>query len=418
MDNKNLSEVDNRINVLIQMLKCIDTAGLTIYTPDFQVVESTLEHVDVMSSFFALGVDRKMYADASVNEMEVISQLRNHFAPNVFINELGLMWISDVWIEENAVKQIYLLGPVFIDDIAANEIEKKLTKHLLSVKLKHQIVNFITEMPVVSLNRMYEYGIMLHYCITNEKIMVSDYWYPKISEAEDEQTLLEPKHGTYIAEQRILKLVEEGNLGYRSVLDSYISTGEVGRYSTGQYLRQEKNTIIIFITLCSRAAIRGGVNSETAYNLSDMYIRNVEQANDIATLTLINREMVQDFVVRVHRIRHTTAKISPRIQKTCDYIGVNLDKKIDIGQLAKMAGYTDYYYSDKFRQEVGKSVRKYIMECKMEKAKELLLQTTMTIQEISELLGYANQSYFGEIFRKQSGISPSAFRERSMKKES
>lgn len=150
--------------------------------------------------------------------------------------------------------------------------------------------------------------------------------------------------------------------------------------------------------------------SETAYDLCDTYIRRTEETQDLGSLTLLNREMFHDFVVRVHRQKINARNISPQIAKACDYICLHLNEKVDIHFLAQYLGYSDYYFSNKFKQEVGMTVRDFVMEQKVEKAKSMLCNTTDSILEISVALGYGSQSYFGEVFRKFTGMTPVEYR--------
>ena len=68
------------------------------------------------------------------------------------------------------------------------------------------------------------------------------------------------------------------------------------------------------------------------------------------------------------------------------------------------------YLSTLFRQETKINFKAYIKSLKMDKAKELLSTTNMTIQEISEFLGYRTASYFSEIFHAEIGVLPSEYR--------
>ena len=83
--------------------------------------------------------------------------------------------------------------------------------------------------------------------------------------------------------------------------------------------------------------------------------------------------------------------------------------------LASQAGYTEYYFSHKFKQEMGLSVADYIRQEKVRQAKLLLSGTRMSIQEISDELNYGSRSYFSSTFQKETGISPSEYREQNRK---
>ena len=96
-------------------------------------------------------------------------------------------------------------------------------------------------------------------------------------------------------------------------------------------------------------------------------------------------------------------------------MSIHIKEKLSISQLARQAGYTEYYFSHKFKNEVGCSVADYIKHEKIQQAKLLLSGTKMSIQEISEELSFGSRSYFSSSFQKETGLSPSEYRERNIK---
>lgn len=102
-----------------------------------------------------------------------------------------------------------------------------------------------------------------------------------------------------MAETNILKLVEEGNLGYKEEMEK-IKAGNVGKFADGDYLRQAKNNVIVFCGLCARAAVKGGIAPEISYVLREQYIRRTESANCLAEVTKVNADMLDEYVRRVH----------------------------------------------------------------------------------------------------------------------
>lgn len=102
--------------------------------------------------------------------------------------------------------------------------------------------------------------------------------------------------------------------------------------------------------------------------------------------------------------------MSPAIQSICYYIQQHLAESLSIGELAKRVGYTEYYFSHKFKKETGVSVNEYISNEKINKAKLLLSGTNERIQDISDSLAYSNRSYFYSCFQKKVGLSPTEYR--------
>lgn len=71
---------------------------------------------------------------------------------------------------------------------------------------------------------------------------------------------------------------------------------------------------------------------------------------------------------------------------------------------------TPVYVSNVVKQVTGRTAGDNITDCLVRKAKSLLLTSTLSIQQISDRLGFQNQSHFGTFFRRAVGTSPKAFR--------
>ena len=102
---------------------------------------------------------------------------------------------------------------------------------------------------------------------------------------------------------------------------------------------------------------------------------------------------------------------SKYIQSTCDFIDLHASEKLSLTEIAGRIGYTEYYLSRKFKQEMGISINDYIKKVKVDKAKTLLTATDLSIQEICDQLNFGSRSFFSEIFRKVTGTPPASYRE-------
>ncbi len=400
--------MEEKIRFFRELLSSITNMYFTTLDADFNLHYSDAEHLEIFLSFFRLGIKYdEMLEQVSITVPDTSGYREN---PVLCTNSVGMAWISDIEYKRNRIEKIHMIGPVFLDDYSIKSIEKGLEHLQLTVKMRHEFMEVIKELPVISINRFYEYGIMLHYCLTGQKIGISDFIFADDTQNISEQ-VMEEKHGIYMTETNILKLIEDGNLGYKKEMEKY-KGGEVGKFSRGDYLRQAKNSVIIFCALCARSAIQGGIAPETAYVLRDQYIQKAESAESIAAVNKVNQLMLDDYVHRVHYAKRNN-KISSAIRETCDYIALNLNEKWDIHFLASRQGYSDYYFSEKFKKETGLSVRAYTIKKKLERAQEYLKYSNMSVQEISDELGFSSQSHFGRIFREETGVSPGEYRMRN-----
>jgi AraC-like DNA-binding protein len=257
---------------------------------------------------------------------------------------------------------------------------------------------------------LFEYGLMLHYCVTGRKITINDLRYagfdtPKPGGGK----ALPDNHASWAMERKLLQLVEEGNPDYKKLAGKLAAIGNLSNLGNNDSIRHYKNLTIIFTALCTRAAIRGGVPPEIAYTLSDNYIRSIEGCKNLAEIAEINSTMQEDFVRRARQAK-TNGGVSPQVQKVRHYVQTHLTEKISIPILAAYVGYSETYISKKFKKETGRTIVDYINASKIEHATELLISDERPIGEIAEELGFHSQSYFCERFREYAGVAPSEYR--------
>ena len=92
-----------------------------------------------------------------------------------------------------------------------------------------------------------------------------------------------------------------------------------------------------------------------------------------------------------------------------DYITQHYRENITIEQLAEMVDRSSNYVSSIFKKTTGMTISAYKQQIKISVACDLLTSSTMNIGEISNYLGFCEQSYFNKVFKKMTGTLPSTF---------
>lgn len=100
------------------------------------------------------------------------------------------------------------------------------------------------------------------------------------------------------------------------------------------------------------------------------------------------------------------------VEKMQEHIKLNYrDCNLNVESIAGMAGYTSYYFSKIFKELTGMNVVDYIKQIRINKAKELLRNEEIKVSDIPELIGFTNSGHFYSTFKKDVGLTPSAYRE-------
>jgi YesN/AraC family two-component response regulator len=98
------------------------------------------------------------------------------------------------------------------------------------------------------------------------------------------------------------------------------------------------------------------------------------------------------------------------ISNSIEYINEHFTENVDLKKLAAIEHYNISYYSEWFKNKMKLSPVEYIQNLRVKKAKELLLNSNLTILQISQMVGYEHNSSFTRVFKYLEKITPAEFR--------
>lgn len=98
------------------------------------------------------------------------------------------------------------------------------------------------------------------------------------------------------------------------------------------------------------------------------------------------------------------------IRTAKQYIQLHFAEPLTLEEVGGAVGFNASYFSSLFKKETGQNFVEYLSEVRMNRAKELLRESDLTIAQICEAVGYADLKYFTKSFKKVTGIKPGEFR--------
>lgn len=221
-------------------------------------------------------------------------------------------------------------------------------------------------------------------------------------------------HESYKNELFIYEAVKRGDT--ELILENqrkYSKNSDAGKGNLSDNpLRNKIYHMIINTALITRICSEAGLPHETAYTLSDMYIRKADKCKSVKEVMNLNDKMVLDFARQMKQfIKKDILSVS--VRKTLNYICDNLHRKITVAELAENVNLNRSYLSVLFKKEVGKSIQNYILEKRLETAENMLICSEYSFLEISQALYFSSQSYFCKRFKEKTGFTPKEYRERN-----
>lgn len=99
------------------------------------------------------------------------------------------------------------------------------------------------------------------------------------------------------------------------------------------------------------------------------------------------------------------------VAKAKSYINANYHKEISLDEVSREVDISPYYFSKIFKDETGENFIEYVTGIRMEKAKELLVSSGLSMKEICAKIGYSDPNYFSRTFKKNVGVTPTEYKE-------
>ncbi len=309
-----------------------------------------------------------------------------------------------------------VLGPIAHIPIDRKTAQKILLSIGESPMRATELQHYLSSIPSYPLSNFLQILCTFAYSVNGEKLSVGDIITSEVAMPRPQlpvkhRTLRSfdgPGHNTYDLEQTLLSYIEHGHPDELEKLYQMPITGKAGTMAQDA-LRQQKNLVIVTATLASRAAIRGGMDAETALTLSDLYIQKAEQINSYESLINLSTQMTLDFARRVADLRcgDSNRKLIRDVRK---YILSHINERITTEELSAVMGRNRTYLSTFFKEETGYKLSEYITRTKIDEAKRLLQITDKPLKVISDHLGFSSQSHFQTTFKKVEGITPAQYR--------
>ncbi|CAM3177943.1 helix-turn-helix domain-containing protein [Sporolactobacillus spathodeae] len=347
----------------------------------------------------------KQFIDYLTNSRREIDYLASDF----------FAYFGSIEISSTSTLRI-IVGPAFQMNIQQDHFRELIKSYVVvEQKEREEFSQFISNLPVISLNRFLNILKTIHFFINQKEISTETILKSRDKVLREDQAILTTYenrenlryNNSYNVENRLCGYVEHGDLEkILEFIEEPFQTHE-GKMAQDS-LRQAKNTAIVSITLITRAAIRGGVDTESAFQISDRFIQQIEQFHSLGPIQHLIQEVLFDLTNRVRKLKlvHMGSEFLPLIR----YIERNVNQPLSVTLLAEKFGYSRSHLSTLFKKTNGITLQNFITKCKMEEAKQLLTYTDKAISTISNYLRFSSQSHFQTVFKQYTGQSPAKYR--------
>lgn len=213
--------LDERIACLQELLGCVGTIFRWVYDAQGTLLDTDCDE-PILDALFST-------ADC----MEYMLEYgQDHSAPLVLSIPYGLMWCAAFEPADDGPDRIHVFGPVSTPQTQFQEISNAVAHTQMPRSWVPKLKRCLEHIPSMMVNQLLQYTLMLHYCVTGEKLSIADIHFQRAADLPERSKKDVPKGDrmqTYMTEQALLQMVREGNLNYKKILAQAASiSGGVG----------------------------------------------------------------------------------------------------------------------------------------------------------------------------------------------
>lgn len=406
-----MEELLDRTAFLAGALKKAARISTWLFSSDRKLIGTSEEKWrEELANFFLLELEDSVWENAGDSKDRMV-QRQDRFSMCWFVlsGEHVQRLVHDA--------ALLVIGPSFPTEVSNAYFVKAMDARGMTVRSRTRFLQMTKGIPFCSRSQLYQYAQMFCYALGTEIAVVENS--TAVGSSPDSKAPKErffrqvETHGSSDVEAMLMETIRTGNIAAMRTAGAYAnSESHPGILSPGNPVRDVKDNLIVLCAISSRAAIQGGLTREEAMTISDYYIQQIEAVDSIEELDAIARQIFPAFVREVHRKKEEKT-YSPPVRFALDEINRDIFREIRAKEIAEKSGYALYYLTALFKDEVGVSMREYVLHRKLDTARTLLETTTLSIGTIAERLSFSNRSFFCTSFRKYTGMTPTQCREKT-----
>lgn len=355
-------------------------------------------------------------------DIEVIFNEYQHLSDQQVIlykDAFKLCYLVNILFDSsNEQYYMVILGPFLNEIFTMEEIRYYGNQMKLSSENIHILENFFSHIPFYSQDQIRDIFTLLTNTLRNHLMEIElviadtpDDPLPQVpfSNKFNQYDFVEKN---YAMENKMLKAIETGDVEtLQSSLKSFSKQMSIPKRQQYDPLRNVKNLSITLNSISARAAMKGGLNPHLAHSMSTRNAIEIERQKNIEGLNKLNQRILTEYCQNVRK--YAFNDYSKLVIDAIIYIRKNLTRTVNLQEVSQSLHTSREHLSRTFKKETGQSITDFIHRTKVEESLELIRSKTYSINQIAELFGYSNASYYSTVFKKVMGISPREYADTS-----
>lgn len=336
----------------------------------------------------------------------------------IFLCPGGLMHFTVPIVKEKSYQGSVLAGPIVVDYPDITLVDGIIQKYNISLDYRRKMYTALTAVPLIEPFQARHLSKLLFLLVTNlitgeaertKELSEKAFQQAKIGEylqiTKEDNNSYSPSQ--YAMEKNLIHAVLSGNIqGAKALLNEML--GQI-YFTSGNNIEIIKVRTIELIALLSRATYEAGSNETSIYHMTESFMHQISNVKNLTDLSYILLETLDQFTNLV--FSHSSGNNLSVVKKSIAFINERYNQNITLDMVAKHVGLNPAYFSSLFKKEMGINFSNYLMNLKIDNAKLLLKNSNLPLIDVAVELGFDNQSYFSNVFKRITGMTPKQYRQ-------
>ncbi|NQU38985.1 MAG: helix-turn-helix domain-containing protein [Lentisphaerae bacterium] len=216
----------------------------------------------------------------------------------------------------------------------------------------------------------------------------------------------QPQRAYPLEEERILlSLIRVGDrAAARSMLNTMLAA--IFLYSPREAVIRAR--VIEMMGYLVRAAVEDSPLLEPLLERQQQWMMRVFTTEGFEALCVVVREALDDFMQSIFEQGY--GRTNKKVRKALDYISDHFSEEIRLEAVAAHVGLSTFRIAHMVKDHTGRTILQHVKRLRIEKARHLIEETSLTCAEIAYAAGFSDQSFFTRQFREMTGTTPAKYR--------
>lgn len=309
----------------------------------------------------------------------------------------------------------FFFGPFLYHEYDESHYQKLIVRHNLPDSAIEAIRWYFKRIPVVwdVLAWRHLFGSLLARYLANPNLEIMPVQYDRVDALKVKSSIALSAipyasiEARYATETKMLEAIRRGNIS-EATYQQNLFMGYTIDPRHPDPLRNAKDMVIAASSTMRKAVEQAAVHPLYIDSLSGQLIGEIEAAVNVEQVSALVPRMIRQYCLLVQT--YSRERYSSVVRDCLNYVDFHYMEPLSLESLARKYSVNKNYLSSRFSKELGMTLTDYINLTRVRRSLKLLSNTSLSMQDVAERVGFTDANYYTRIFKKIHGSTPNEYR--------